>query len=173
LGGGSADAAAALRLLPRLWGVDVPAETLHAIAAELGADVPACLVSRAARGDGRGDRLRSAQGTSGTPVLLVNPMLSLSTAVVFAVWDGVDRGPLPEDPVAGRNDLQPAAIAACPAVADVLDVLVAPGGSTLVACRDRARPASRCSTKRGGTRRCAAHVAAARPGWWRLATTLR
>ncbi|HEY0270620.1 MAG TPA: 4-(cytidine 5'-diphospho)-2-C-methyl-D-erythritol kinase, partial [Sphingomonas sp.] len=57
IGGGSADAAAALRLLARLWRVDLPDADMHAIAAALGADVPACLVSRACRGDGRGDAL--------------------------------------------------------------------------------------------------------------------
>src|SRR3546814_9537490 len=56
IGGGSADAAAALRLLTRLWeiGSDAEDKTLLQIAAELGSDVPACLVSRTLMGTGRG-----------------------------------------------------------------------------------------------------------------------
>jgi len=173
IGGGSADAAAALRLLPRLWGLDVPEETLHDIAASLGADVPACLASQAARGDGRGDRLQPAKGGTGTPVLLVNPMLPLSTAVVFAAWDGVDRGPLPKDPGEGRNDLQPPAIASCPAIADVLDVLAARAGTTLVRMSGSGATCFALFDKPDARDAAANHVAAAHPGWWRLATTLR
>src|SRR4051812_1066212 len=81
LGGGSADAAAALRMLG--GGADV--------AARLGADVPACLLSRTARGEGRGDEIEAVEiaGLAGTPVLLVNPGIPLSTAAVFRVWDGI------------------------------------------------------------------------------------
>jgi 4-diphosphocytidyl-2-C-methyl-D-erythritol kinase len=173
IGGGSADAAAALRLLPRLWGLDVPAEILHGLAAGLGADVPACLASQPARGDGRGDRLQPADGGSGTPILLVNPMLPLSTAAVFAAWDGVDRGPLPQDPAEGRNDLQPPAIASCPAIADVLDVLSARGGTTLVRMSGSGATCFALFDKPAARDAAAAHVAAARPDWWHLATTLR
>src|SRR5687767_6601589 len=79
LGGGSADAAAALRLLDRWWKLDAREEDLLAIAAALGADVPACLLSEPARGEGRGDLLAPAPdlGLSGTPVLLVNPGVPL------------------------------------------------------------------------------------------------
>lgn len=173
IGGGSADAAAALRLLPRLWGVDVPVDVLHDLAADLGADVPACLASRAARGDGRGDRLRPARAAAGAPVLLVNPLLPLSTAAVFAAWDGVDRGPLPEDPREGRNDLQPPATALCPAVTDVLDVLAARPGATLVRMSGSGATCFALFADAAARDVAAAHVAAARPGWWRLATTLR
>ncbi|HEV2043447.1 MAG TPA: 4-(cytidine 5'-diphospho)-2-C-methyl-D-erythritol kinase, partial [Sphingomicrobium sp.] len=92
IGGGSADAAAALRLLTRLWDID-PAHA-SVIAPRLGSDVPACLLSMTARGDGAGDDLMLVDdiAIAGTPVLLVNPRVSLSTADVFARWDGVDHG---------------------------------------------------------------------------------
>jgi len=173
IGGGSADAAAALRLLPRLWGVEAPAHVLHDLAAALGADVPACLTSQGARGDGRGDRLQPADAKSGTPVLLVNPMLPLSTAAVFAAWDGVDRGPLPEDPSKGRNDLQPPAIASCPAIADVLDVMGAQAGATLVRMSGSGATCFALFADPNARDAAAMHVADARPGWWRLATALR
>lgn len=131
VGGGSADAAAALRLLTRLWGVD-PAHS-SAVAPGLGADVPACLLSLSARGDGAGDELLLVDDPSiaGIPVLLVNPGVPLSTAAVFARWDGVDRGPLGEwrD---GRNDLEAPARALVPAIGDVLDWLGQRRGGTFV-----------------------------------------
>ncbi len=57
IGGGSADAAAALRLLDRFWGLDAGEPVLRDLAAGLGADVPACVASVTVRGEGRGDRL--------------------------------------------------------------------------------------------------------------------
>jgi 4-diphosphocytidyl-2-C-methyl-D-erythritol kinase len=92
IGGGSADAAAALRALARLKGID-PA-TLADIALELGSDVPACLLGKSALGRGRGERLQVVERLSGIPVLLVNPGVAISTAAVFRGWDGIDRGPL-------------------------------------------------------------------------------
>jgi 4-diphosphocytidyl-2-C-methyl-D-erythritol kinase len=161
LGGGSADAAAALRMLG--GGADV--------AARLGADVPACLLSRTARGTGRGDLIAPVEitGLSGTPVLLVNPGIPLSTAAVFRAWDGVDRGPL-GDWEDGRNDLQSAAIELVPEIAAVLDALsgariarMSGSGATCFGlyASERERDAA------------AARIAAARPGWWLCQTGLR
>ena len=105
IGGGSADAAAALRLLTRLWGID-PAHA-SAVAPTIGSDVPACLLSMTARGEGAGDELRLVDepGIAGTPVLLVNPERSCDRRCVRR-WDGVDRGPLGAWRE-GRNDLRP------------------------------------------------------------------
>ena len=137
LGGGSADAAAVLRLMARRAGGVAP-DRLRGLAERLGADVPACLASRTCRGEGRGDALSEvdAAGLVGTPVVLANPGVALSTADVFARWGGIDRGPLAEgDPlaaaVAGRNDLQPAAIALVPSIGELLAFLVASPGVTL------------------------------------------
>ncbi len=75
IGGGSADAAAGLRLLVRFWGLEAREADLLAIAGGLGADVPACLLSRTMRGEGRGDTLTPwvGMGLAGMPLLLVNP----------------------------------------------------------------------------------------------------
>jgi len=125
IGGGSADAAAALRLLVRLWGIRPPDIDLFAIAERLGADVPACLGSQTVFGTGVGERLHAVDlDTGGRPILLVNPLRPCPTGPVFRGWDGVDRGPL--DPAAwaeGRNDLQSPAVALVPAIAGVLDAL--------------------------------------------------
>jgi len=120
IGGGSADAAAALRLLTRLWSID-PAHAT-AVAPALGADVPACLLSLTARGEGAGDTLELVgdPAIAGTAVLLINPLQPLSTGAVFVRWDGIDHGPLGrwQD---GRNDLEAPARALVPAIGDMLD----------------------------------------------------
>jgi 4-diphosphocytidyl-2-C-methyl-D-erythritol kinase len=135
LGGGSADAAAALRLLARLWGVDPQAPAIMAVARSLGADVPACVRSETCFGSGRGDALIPFRDAAlpGTPLLLVNPGIALMTGPVFAGWDGRDRGPLdPADWRDGRNDLTPAAIALVPEIADLIALLEAQPGANLV-----------------------------------------
>jgi 4-diphosphocytidyl-2-C-methyl-D-erythritol kinase len=135
IGGGSADAAAALRMLSRLWGVDRNAPQLSEIAIKLGADVPACLASVTLFGDGKGDVLTSVDvpALSGTPLLLVNPGVALSTAQVFARWDGVDRGALDRaQPFTGRNDLTAAAIMLVPEIGTIVDLLIGLPGITLV-----------------------------------------
>jgi len=131
IGGGSADAGAALRLLTSLWRID-PA-IAQAVAPKLGSDVPACLLSIPSRGEGAGDRLTPVDLSSlaGTPVLLLNPRVPLSTAEVFARWDGVDRGPL-DDWRDGRNDLEASAIAEVPQIETVLAWLSAQRGASFV-----------------------------------------
>ena len=130
IGGGSADAAATLRLLNRFWGLDHSIAALADIAKPLGADVPACVRSQTCRGTGIGHDLTiiSDDDLRQCTVLLVNPMVPVSTADIFAAWDGVDRGMLEEGqviPVAinGRNDLQNPAVALVPVLTDVLQLL--------------------------------------------------
>lgn len=138
IGGGSADAAAALRLLSRLWNAPLAAETLEQIALSIGSDVPACISSVSQMVCGRGERLQpqTIDGLAGMPILLVNPGVAVSTAHVFKAWDQVDRGPLQAAGltqliVDGRNDLEAAAIRAAPVIADVLAALKASGGLRL------------------------------------------
>jgi 4-diphosphocytidyl-2-C-methyl-D-erythritol kinase len=169
IGGGSADAAAALRLLTRLWAID-PAYAA-ALAPALGSDVPACLLSMSARGAGAGDELKLLDDPTiaGTPVLLLNPRISLSTAEVFARWDGGDQGPL-GDWRGGRNDLQSPAVSLVPEIAEVLDWLRARSGADIV--RMSGSGATCFALFDSEEARDAA--AAAAPGrWWRLASHLR
>ena len=180
IGGGSADAAAALRLLMRLWDVDVPGEALHGIAAALGADVPACLASRACRGEGRGDALDflDERALAGIPLLLVNPRVAVPTGPVFARWDGVDRGALPVgDPLAaalaGRNDLEPPARAMQPVIAEVVAALASQPGVVLARMSGSGATCFALFDDGGARDEAGRAIAAAHPGWWRLATTLR
>ena len=169
IGGGSADAAAALRLLTQLWGI-APTHAVD-VAATIGSDVPACLLSLAARGEGAGDKLELVmdQSISGTAVLLVNPGTQLSTRDVFAAWDGMDRGALGpwRD---GRNDLESPARALAPAIGDVLSWLAAQPGANFV--RMSGSGATCFALFDSENKRDAAALACS-PEWWHLATFLR
>ena len=168
IGGGSADAGATLRLLTLLWGID-PANAT-AVAPSLGADVPACLLSMTARGDGAGDELELVDaGVSGKPVLLVNPRVELSTADVFARWNGEDKGPL-EDWRAGRNDLEAPAVEQVPLIGTVLAWLAVQTGAGFV--RMSGSGATCFALFESEEARDNAEVAVPRE-WWRLATYLR
>lgn len=169
IGGGSADAAAALRLLTSLWRIDP--QHAQDVAPELGSDVPACLLSLPMRGEGAGDRLTpiDLSDISGTPVLLVNPRVPLSTAEVFARWDGEDHGPL-GDWREGRNDLEQAAISVVPQIGSVLGWLEAQHGATFV--RMSGSGATCFALFEGEEARDAATDGVPRE-WWRLATFLR
>jgi len=119
IGGGSADAAATLRLLAKLSGRALPPLDVQLA---LGADVPACVLSQTMRGEGVGEALARAESVAGTPVLLVNPRVALSTGDVFRAWDGLDRGPL-SDWRRGRNDLEAPACKLVPGIVELLDWL--------------------------------------------------
>lgn len=174
IGGGSADAAAALRLLVQHWGLGPDAVRPIDIAADLGADVPACILSQPCRGTHLGDQLEPVDGAAlaGVPILLVNPLRACPTGPVFAGWDGVDRGPL-TDWRDGRNDLEAPALALLPEIGTVLDAL-------------RQQPGARTARMSGSGATCfalfdtphardtaAATISSAHPGWWVLATRLR
>jgi 4-diphosphocytidyl-2-C-methyl-D-erythritol kinase len=179
IGGGSADAAAALRLLARLWRIDPADHRLMVIAEQLGSDVPACLGSITGWADGRGFPVQpiAAAGLAGTPLLLVNPGVAVATGSVFAGWDRVDRGPLSQAggiaaALAGRNDLQRSAVTLAPVIGDLLATLedTAPlvarmsgSGATCFALYDSlaARDAA------------AARLHSGHPGCWTLITTIR
>ena len=177
IGGGSADAAATLRALARLHGVPLDDPRLIACAEALGSDVPACLVGTTALGRGRGEQLHPLEGTAGIPVLLVNPGVALSTADVFARWDGRDSGALGAGrPIVlamrGRNDLEVPARMLAPDIDAVIEVLgkaarpwlvrMSGSGATCFAlydtADDRARAAS--AIRRSGK------------GWWCLESAL-
>lgn len=179
IGGGSADAAAALRLLCRREGIDPEDRRILDLAVALGADVPACLVSRPVRGEGRGDRLIPVDGVpSRQPLLLVNPMRPLATGPVFARWDGVDRGPLGGgDPIgaarAGRNDLEPPAVAVLPVIGEILGLLHKQNGVLLARMSGSGATCFALFEDEVARDQAADAIAAFQPDWWRLRTRLR
>lgn len=144
IGGGSADAAATLRALSRLWGLDWPQERLEGLAATLGADVPACVSGGPAWMGGFGAELDPVTGLAPLDAVLVNPGVPCATGAVYAAFDrAAGNGRLdhePALPVAGdgsalldwltgqRNDLQATATALVPQIGMALEALEATPG---------------------------------------------
>jgi 4-diphosphocytidyl-2-C-methyl-D-erythritol kinase len=136
IGGGSADAAAALRLAIRLWGLRPGAAALQGLALDLGADVPVCLAGQPALMSGIGERLEPAPAMPGFWLVMVNPLRMLSTSAVFEALERRDNPPGPAAPhgfadlgalVAWlsrqRNDLEAPARRLMPAIGAVLSAL--------------------------------------------------
>jgi len=143
IGGGSADAAAALRLLSRLWHLPEDAGLLSRLAARLGADIPVCLASRPARMSGIGDCLAPGPALPAGGLLLVNPGVAVATADVFRAREGALSPPavLPHgwETITAmanylrtlNNDLQPVAVRLQPSIGRVLTALEASPGCQL------------------------------------------
>lgn len=135
IGGGSADAAAALRVLNASWGLGWGQDRLAAVALPLGADIPACIASRPCRMGGIGEMLYPAPRMPACGLVLANPRVGLATPAVFAARQGgfsgvaalpgawVDAAAMAGDLAQLRNDLEPPALALCPAIAEVLAAL--------------------------------------------------
>jgi 4-diphosphocytidyl-2-C-methyl-D-erythritol kinase len=174
IGGGSADAAATLRLLITLWGINPTRFDFPALVASLGADVPACLASQTMFGTGVGERLEPVDlDLAGTPVLLVNPLIACPTGPVFKGWDGVDRGPLdPTQWQRSRNDLAAPAIALVPEIDEVLAVLRA----QLPVVARMSGSGATCFALFPSHEACesaADRIEADHPDWWLMTSELR
>lgn len=169
IGGGSADAAAAMRALAQMSGQPLPS-----LAAQraLGADVPACVVSQTMRGEGVGEALSPEASVTGTPIVLINPRLPLSTAAVFAAWDGTDRGPL-GDWRTGRNDLEPSACRLVPAIATLIDWLSGCHGVTLARMSGSGATCFALFGSIAARQQAARAAAAAFPDYWTMESILR
>lgn len=136
IGGGSADAAATLRGLVRLWGLALPEETLKSIALKLGADVPMCLASQPLVARGIGEAIELLPNFPSFFVVLGNPLVGVSTPEVFRRLSRKDNSPLlfPSQMPQGRerwtdtirsfrNDLEPPARMICSEIS-VLSALI-------------------------------------------------
>jgi 4-diphosphocytidyl-2-C-methyl-D-erythritol kinase len=138
IGGGSADAAATLRALVMLWGINPTPDELTGIGLELGADVPVCLASRTRRMTGIGERLHEVPYLPVCHMVLVNPRVGLSTPEVFAaLHKGKWRASAPATPLPSDldflslimllkqqvNDLQAPAIRILPVIGNILTAI--------------------------------------------------
>ncbi len=139
IGGGSADAAAALHALVSLWNLDIPESTLAAVAFQLGADIPACLQSRPAYVGGAGEIIEPGPQLPPLWVALVNPRVAMPTGAVFNAFDKAIQSPPPLrrsriDEVQDypslksylsemRNDLEPFAVEREPVIGSVIEML--------------------------------------------------
>lgn len=171
IGGGSADAAAALRLLSAHWDLSLPEDT-----ARLGADVPVCLTEAPQRMQGVGEMLSPLPKLPACHLVLVNPGVEVPTPAVFAALPDKTQPPMPEE-VPGfadlaafidflrgqRNDLAAPAIARAPVIADCLAALddaalarMSGSGATCFGIYETAAQAEATASR----------IARAEPDWW-------
>lgn len=188
LGGGSSDAAAALRLLARANRLPLDDPRLRKVARGIGADVPVCLDPRPRRMRGIGEKLSAPLAVSKLAAVLVNPGVAVPTRDVFAML-GLKLGAAPRragrarnlprsrdgliEFLAGdRNDLEPAAIKLQPAIAGVLAALRQEPGCALARMSGSGATCFGLFTSTRAAAAAARRVAAAQPRWWVAATVL-
>jgi 4-diphosphocytidyl-2-C-methyl-D-erythritol kinase len=139
IGGGSSDAAAALRLLAQFWSVALPEGALDRLALGLGADVPVCLARRPARMAGIGETLSRVPALPALGMVLVNPGVACSTAAIFRAraeagteFSNADAVPaagwstarsLAAALAASGNDLEAPAMSVAPVIGAVLEAI--------------------------------------------------
>lgn len=187
VGGGSADAAAALRVLNTLWELDWPVERLARVGEAVGADVPVCVWSLPAAVEGKGERVDILSVWPELNAVLVNPRTAVVTREAFACYDAGHAGkprnlPLPlgmADPQAaaafiaeGANDLQPAVLALAPAIADVLAALQGAPGCMLARMSGSGATCFGLYDGPESAAQAAALLSQAHPEWWVRATRL-
>lgn len=188
LGGGSADAAAALRLLAAANPELAPAIPWPKIAASVGADVPVCLLGRAAMMCGIGDRIFPLASMPAAGIVLANPRRPLPTASVFAALGLPPEGIEPRDPevpslpiyaalegyvASNRNDLEWPAIGLCPVIEEVLRALGRLRGVDEAIHMSGSGPTCFALLPTlAAAETAAASLAGANPAWWVTAATL-
>lgn len=184
IGGGSADAAAAIRLFAELWHLDLADPRIIDLARRLGADVPMCLASVPLRARGIGEVVSPLPALPPAGLLLVNPRLRVSTAAVFARLGTWANPPIDEDcdfgSVAGlittlagmRNDLQPAALRLEPGIGGVLDALEALPGARVVRMSGSGATCFALFDDPAAAEDAGLRLAAAQPAWWIAASPL-
>jgi len=184
IGGGSADAAAALRLLARLNGLAPDDPRLAAAALATGADVPVCLDSRSRIMRGVGDLLSEPFALPSLPALLVNPGTPLATRDVFAAYAGSEGSkkqagfPSRERDAAivylsgYENDLTRAAIACAPVITEVLMALRALSGVRLARMSGSGPTCFALFRSLGEAQAAARSLGTARKDWWVQATMI-
>lgn len=188
LGGGSSDAAAALRLLRAVLKLEISDPALEAIAARLGSDIPACVAAAPVIATGRGETLAPAPALCPLPAVLVRPPLGSATGPVYRAFDEDPAGASADTPklpariaspeeaaevlAACRNDLEAPAVRLQPRIGETLEALrAAPeallarmsgsGSACFALCRDEA-----------ASERLRARIAQAHPDWWATACRL-
>lgn len=174
IGGGSSDAAAALRLLARLWSIALP--PADAVLA-LGADVPVCLAARPARMSGIGEVLAPVDLPSFW-LVLCNPGVPLATAPVFRALIGAENPPMTPGESwrdladfcrflrDSRNDLEPPAIALAPVIAEVLAALSRCPGCRLARMSGSGATCFGVFDSAADAQEAARALGRAAPGWW-------
>ena len=185
LGGGSADAAATLRALARLWHIDIPASHLHRLAQSLGADVLVCLASEPVLMSGIGERLSPLAALPSFWMVLANPGVPVPTGSVFAKLDAAPLAePPPPQKLAGfndldelivwlavhGNDLQAPALGLAPEIGPVLAALRHTDGCLLARMSGSGASCFGLYADRVDAQNAAVSLASAHAHWWVAAT---
>jgi 4-diphosphocytidyl-2-C-methyl-D-erythritol kinase len=180
IGGGSADAAAALRGLCQLWGIDPSSDAVLDLALSLGADVPVCLRGRSTIMRGIGESFTDIQDCPPTPAVLVNPGVGVSTPTVFKArtgdfspgidWDAGRGTTLAERLGHTRNDLEPPAISLSPVIDDVLSALTDLEGVQLARMSGSGATCFGLFANTEAAQAGAARLRSDHPDWWATAT---
>lgn len=186
LGGGSADAAATLRGLNRLWGLGLDGGDLQSLALRLGADVPVCLESAPTRMRGIGERLEPFPGLPALPLLLVNPGVPVPTGAVFAALDGRFAAAPPGPPPSfldraqllawlrnRANHLEAPARALAPVIGEVLAALCAQPGCALARMSGSGATCFGLFEEPSHLHAAEAAILAKEPAWWLRASCIR
>lgn len=178
IGGGSADAAAALSGAARLWGVAADDPELYRLARSIGADVPVCLYARTAYFAGTGEEIAPGPVLPTVWLVLANPGVALETRTVFAARTAPFTAParLTRDPADAAdlaamlmergNDLAAPAAALCPVIGEVLDRLAGADGCLMSRMSGSGATCFGLFATEEGARAAAAGIAADQPGWW-------
>lgn len=185
LGGGSADAAAALWALVELWNLPCDAKALAALGLELGADLPICLAGRPALVGGIGEKLRAAPAIpAGLWLVLANPGVPLATAAVFARRSGNFSSPyawpsafatlegLAHAIAEAGNDLEGSARALAPLVGDLLKVLRRQLGAAVAGMSGSGASCFALFGSEVEARAAVRDLTQRQPGWWAVAAAL-
>jgi len=184
IGGGSADAGAALRGLAALWRLDIPEAELMALGLALGADVPVCLRGRATAMTGIGEGLADAPALPAAWMVLVNPRVATHTPAVFKARSAAfsAAAPLTASPVdaaalaaalaARHNDLTAPACIVAPVIAEVLAALARTDDALLVRMSGSGATCFALYDGPGPAEAAAAALRAAHPAWWIAAAPL-
>lgn len=181
LGGGSADAAACLRGLSRLWKLSGSSPDLNGIALGLGADVPMCLISRPLVACGIGDKIKRLETLPSLAMVLVNPRVAISTPDVFGMLRHKNNSPmavpqtrtttaLVRELHALRNDLQAPAETTAPAITDVVEAILN-SGALLARMSGSGATCFGLYPDMGKAAMAADSLRAAHPAWYVCAST--
>jgi 4-diphosphocytidyl-2-C-methyl-D-erythritol kinase len=174
LGGGSADAAATLRGLDRLWRLGLSVAELMPVAQGLGADVPVCLLSRPARMRGIGERLEPLDGLPEWHLLLVHPAVPCPTGRVFAELGAIPPQRWPEDPAGDwlgwlrsrANHLEAPACRLVPRIRDTLGAISRQKGCRLARMSGSGAACFGLFEDARAMAMAEAAIAIDHPGWW-------
>lgn len=184
LGGGSADAAAALRGLCRLWGVEISNDQLADIALELGSDVPVCLHSRTARMCGVGEIITPVPLNAKVWIVLVNPKQPLLTKAVFGKYSGdfsaegkicerIDSlNALLSALESTHNVLEKPAISLLPVIQNILDTIKTTKGCRMARMSGSGATCFGLYASEEEAQAASKRIQQTQPGWWTICSYL-